>query len=728
MEIQEELKCLKDDLYQKKNIIEEYEKEIREINHNSKQKISELEMNLSNMTKKVNSLEELTKSLREATKDEKSNKIIINDLECQISVFENKINEMEQSEMNLKRQLHNNKVECSEIKIELEKMQLNAEVYSNSKNADDSKNKTNCLDNLDEETNNLLTGLIQEIEDLKREKSEFQEKALERITEKEMENIELKELFDRAKEEFEEDLNKWMLKANNLTYEVEAESSRKQSSLDDSYGSLTNEKYDELKEINQELKYELEETTNKLEAEKEKLMREMENIENELKERINNLENDITMLKMEYSKIESEKLEIQRQLSNDIDTKNSFYKTIEEYQMKMKIIEENSQRIQEKLKAQIISLKEVVDENEQNSKYLKFQLDKTKEEFINLKETTQKKEYIKDDQYKSTLENKDRQILILNDKLDQINKDYVKVKLDNEINKSMTEKHKYNMIELQETLKSLKESNNRELQKLEEKYKENERKYNCDRNDLIERNTNLEKQVTSIKNNTQNSSQVTKNSTLRIDTLDDIMGEDNEGFLDQEDTEDNTNLKMKIVSLESQIMLYSNQITDLKLEIDTCNKKKEATLNENTKMKANLKETKELYENQITDLQQKSKKLHHERISLKKTSSFGNFGVDSLNPKQIQLLSELNKKINDLKAENKYLSDNNELLTNEKNYANQLRINDVNYYKDELKKAEQIAVNTKIQFATFVFEKEEEVIKLKQLNKKFMDKLGLTFT
>ena len=66
-----------------------------------------------------------------------------------------------------------------------------------------------------------------------------------------------------------------------------------------------------------------------------------------------------------------------------------------------------------------------------------------------------------------------------------------------------------------------------------------------------------------------------------------------------------------------------------------------------------------------------------------------------------------------MKAENKFLQESNELLIKEKNKIQELRTNDVSYYKEELKKAEQLAVNAKIQFATYVFEKEEEVIKLK---------------
>jgi regulator of replication initiation timing len=275
----------------------------------------------------------------------------------------------------------------------------------------------------------------------------------------------------------------------------------------------------------------------------------------------------------------------------------------------------------------------------------------------------------------------------------------------------------------------MRESHTKEIKKWEDKYYDLERKFETEKNSLIENNAKITKQLQQQKTFGKISThEDSKNEPERLNTLDDVLGEEGNELDNEEcgNENDSTMLKMRIVSLESQITILNNNISDLKFSLDNIFKEKEILSTENKKLKENNSEAVKLYEKQIADLQKNSNKLHIERTSLKRSIIGGDI-TDSLNPKQLQMLNELNKTIATLKAENKFLSDANEILTKEKSNIQLLRTNDVAYYKEELKKAEQIAVNAKIQFATYVFEKEEEVIKLKQLNKKFMDKLGLTF-
>lgn len=736
--VRDELSNTKAELIKKKETIDNLQKEIRELGHSMKQQISELQYKLENSEKKVESLDALTKSLRESNQEEPTSKLLINDLEKKIIQLENQVYLLEQSEMNLQRQVHSKNVELSECNIEIDRLKLTSESHSASRDKDKDKEKEkeskSGLDNLDEETHNLLNSLIQEIEDLKKEKLDFQEKALQRITEKEMENIELKELLDQTKAEFQKELNDWMIKANEShlsTYESRRDDNDHDNSMDSTQQTEILEKARELEMLNNELKFELDTKAEELEKEKEKYMREAEVLESEYKMRISSLENEITMLKMEVSRVEVEKLQIQRELSSDNETKDSFYRTIEEFQAKIKILEEHREKAEENYKSQIESLNKQSEEAMDSNKKLKEQLSKVNHELLKMQEQSQKKAQEMEDKQNKDSDFKDKQIKALTDKLEFLNKDYTQLKQDYDKFSKTTEKHKANLLEVQDTLKGMRESHNKEIKKWEDKYYDLERKFETEKNSLIENNAKITKQLQQQKTFGKIATyDESKMEPERLNTLDDVLGEEGQEFDNEEGGNGNDNdsgmLRMKIVSLESQITILNNNISDLKFSLDNLLKEKEILHSENKKIKENNAEAVKLYEKQIADLQKNSNKLHVERTSLKRSIIGGDI-TDSLNPKQLQMLNELNKTIATLRAENKFLVEANEILTKEKNNIQLLRNNDVAYYKDELKKAEQIAVNAKIQFATYVFEKEEEVIKLKQLNKKFMDKLGLTF-
>lgn len=731
--VRDDLGRAKNEITKKNQVIDTLEKELREISHNSKQQVSELQMKLDNAQSKIESLEAFSKSLKEATQEDSSSKFIINELEKKTVDLENKIYLLEQSEMNLQRQVHSKNVELGEFKIELEKLKLSSATNSApSKDQKAKEKEKDSLENLDEETQNLLNSLIQEVEDLKKEKNEFQENALERITEKEMENIELLELLDKQKAEFQKELNEWMIKAsdsNLSTYESKKNEFNDDDDNEDEH-SLNSEQqaelFEKLKEyetVISELRFELETKAEELDREKSKLLRDHEILETEYKMKMSSLENEVTMLKMEYSRIEIEKLQMQRELTSDTETKDSFYKTIEEYQYKIKNLEENREKTEDRYNSKLNTMKEQLEETENSNKLLKQQYDKIKKELTVLQESSSKKDKEYETVTKKENEYKDKQIKMLNEKIENCNRENNTLKTEYEKYSKTIEKYKQNLLEYQETTRVMRENQTKDIKKWEEKYYDLERKFESEKNNLIENNATLTKQLQSKKTITK------MNSTKEADqnVLETVFNQDGE-FDDENDQDDDDNptmLKMKIVSLESQITILNNNITDLKLSIENLTREKILIAKENEKLKISSEESKKLYEKQIGDLQRNSNKLHVERTSLKK-SLIGTESMD-LNTKQLQLLHELNKTISSLKAENKFLQESNNILNKEKANIQTLRTNDISHYKEEVKKAEQLAVNSKIQFATYVFEKEEEVIKLKQLNKKFMDKLGLTF-
>lgn len=726
MEDEKEL-YYKRQLSSKDERVEALEREIRQLKHEVNQKESELQMNLDNSNSKIKSLESLVASMKESNQ-ENTSKFIIKDLENKILDQDNKINLLEQTEMNLTRQIHSQNVELKDLKVEIDKMILMG--TGNKKESKVNTGSSDAFENMDDDTKELLTNLMQEIEDLKKEKMDFQEKALTRITEKELENLELKETLDSYKNEYQKEINEMMMKINELTADSKLEDDNDDAKSEASINQQELlDKISELEQLLLEAKDELDNQTN----EKESILRENENMESEYKQKIGNLENTINILKTEVNRIEIEKLEIQRELTADSDSKDVFYKTIEEFQTKLKMMEEQKEKDDERHRTQYEELLNKLDENETKLKSITTKYNSSKIELSKLKESQEKTKNDQDSKYIKDIDLKDKEIKILSSKYDIVNKEYNNLKQEYEKNNKLNEKHRNNLIELQDTLCQLKRNHEQEIKIIEDKYNELEKRFDSEKNKLIEENGKLTKQVnnnTSMSSKALNKQDTTLNTLKedivdfveeeRLNTLDDVMNDEGN------DNEDKAMLKMRIVQLESQITCLGNNVFELKEHISKLKQENDLLTKDIQAKKEEYASSKKLYEEQIHNLQKNTNKINVERNSLRKSLVSGDDSV-GLTPKQMQILAELNKTISNLKAENTFLVDSQELLKKEVADAKDLREKDIMYYKEEVKKAEKIAVNAKIQFASYVFEKEEEIIKLKQINKKLMDKMGLTF-
>lgn len=726
MEDEKEL-YYKRQLSSKDERVEALEREIRQLKHEVNQKESELQMNIDNSNSKIKSLESLVASMKESNQ-ENTSKFIIKDLENKILDQDNKINLLEQTEMNLTRQIHSQNVELKDLKVEIDKMILMG--TGNKKESKVNTGSSDAFENMDDDTKELLTNLMQEIEDLKKEKMDFQEKALTRITEKELENLELKETLDSYKNEYQKEINEMMMKINELTADSKLEDDNDDAKSEASINQQELlDKISELEQLLLEAKDELDNQTN----EKESILRENENMESEYKQKIGNLENTINILKTEVNRIEIEKLEIQRELTADSDSKDVFYKTIEEFQTKLKMMEEQKEKDDERHRTQYEELLNKLDENETKLKSITTKYNSSKLELSKLKESQEKTKNDQDSKYIKDIDLKDKEIKILSSKYDIVNKEYNNLKQEYEKNNKLNEKHRNNLIELQDTLCQLKRNHEQEIKIIEDKYNELEKRFDSEKNKLIEENGKLTKQVnnnTSMSSKALNKQDTTLNTLKedivdfveeeRLNTLDDVMNDEGN------DNEDKAMLKMRIVQLESQITCLGNNVFELKEHINKLKQENDLLTKDIQAKKEEYASSKKLYEEQIHNLQKNTNKINVERNSLRKSLVSGDDSV-GLTPKQMQILAELNKTISNLKAENTFLVDSQELLKKEVADVKDLREKDIMYYKEEVKKAEKIAVNAKIQFASYVFEKEEEIIKLKQINKKLMDKMGLTF-
>lgn len=727
---------------------EKLKKEIRQLNHDMSQIKSEYEMKEGNTEKKIESLEDLVKSLKNSS-DQDATKI----LKSRIIELENAQYLLEQNEMKYKRQIQDLNHQLTEIKHENEKLGLN--ISNNSSEGATTTTVSVGLDNLDEETSQMLTELLNEIDTMKKEKLEFQEKALQRLADKEIEIIDLREKLDQKDREYSQELSELLLKL------AESEAGNQEGKglndiNDDDNDSVNTEEADNLNEKIKDLenqihdyKCQLELAQETFQHEKNSLVQNSHSIENELKARISSLENENLNYKMEISKLEMEKLQIQHEINSDNDTKQSFYHTIEEYQNKIRIVEENKEKSDMNYRKQIEQLNKEAEEIEKKFKETQKKLD---ESYTKIKEMKNEKKEIEDKQLietKEKLRDKEKGFNEINDKYEKLQRQFNQVKGDNSNLLKSCEKQKAILQENQEYLKNLKERHTLEIKRLEDKINEMERKHFEEKNTMLKlstknaptlnKNYGKSKTLHEVFNGDEDDDENKDDGVEYLGTLecmndmDNENNEENDGInnelqekdlKEEKENEKITELTNKVQSLSTKVDMLNKTIEDLKIQISKQKTEIDILEKSNANAKEDYKNMKELYEKQISDLQKNSNKAFSERCSIKSSTLSGD---GNLTINQLQILSDLQKNLSTQKAEIKYLKDSIEILTKEKNHLQIMRNNDINYYKEELKCAEQMAVKAKIHLASYVFENEEERNKLRNINKKLMDKLGLSF-
>jgi len=174
---------------------DEIEKQHRTLLHNYEQTVNELKMENEKLLKTVASLETLVESLKkDDNKDDFSEKNnILCEKEKRISELETNVLLLEQSLQDVKRQRQSIIMESTNLKFEIEKLKLNESSGS-------SGTKINTEDENEltlKEAKDYINDLWTEIDDLKQK----EEKALQFLTEKEFEKMELSEKLEQMEHE-----------------------------------------------------------------------------------------------------------------------------------------------------------------------------------------------------------------------------------------------------------------------------------------------------------------------------------------------------------------------------------------------------------------------------------------------------------------------------------------------------------------------------------------------
>jgi outer membrane murein-binding lipoprotein Lpp len=299
-----------------------------------------------------------------------------------------------------------------------------------------------------------------------------------------------------------------------------------------------------------------------------------------------------------------------------------------------------------------------------------------------------------------------------------MSKENENLRKDCEINKKNSEKQRNEYKELNENLKKIKENSETEMKKWEERYYVLEKKLENEKNTLMETNKELLYKLSIGGRVGRTGSVIEHSQTLAFKE-------------EEENTDgDSTANNAKINLLSNEISALNTQIYELNAKLRNFEKSKnEIDLlgKENSKLKSDFKEMKEMYENQIQELQNKALYIANElQTSRRRTTTVNKLsskGELTFSPKQLQMLAELEGTISRLGGEHKFLTEKTEILNKEIDNLRLLRDNDVKFLREEVRAAEEQAINAKVGLATLAFEKDSELIKYKNLCKKLKIRL-----
>ena len=445
-----------------------------------------------------------------------------------------------------------------------------------------------------------------EIAELIKEKNDLQEineKMLNMLTEKELENEELQDNFDKYKTNIKNEIQNYLdiindLKEKNEIYENNIEN---KENFDKNLDEIINE-YNIYKER-------MEKSLNEYIKKEEELNLELENKEN----CIQNMKNDIQNLELEIIQLQS--LKEQKEKDQDEELINIDI-----------IISEN-----EKLKNEIISLEAKIRINEEN--YKNSLLSQENE----IKILNQDVEFYKKNQIKIK-EEKNKEINILKNEINKCNKDISNLIKKNEEIQRKDEEINENINILQnkldkktKELQDIKESANKLIENKENQIKQYEDKIeeiNKDKNILIEQNHEL---LDKIKN---------MNST----NLSDLLNEEEEEDQEKEKEKDNINNKNENILLIAEIKTLKeqleNQAHDL-VSLNAMEKEVNRLKIENSKLiedykNLNEKMKKQKYDIDADNLMNSIKKQFNAlRMSTKNDVSMGSVKDLSLSNKKI---------------------------------------------------------------------------------------------
>lgn len=585
----------------------------------------------------------------------------------------------------------------------------------------------------------------------KKESKNFYKKALEMLTENELEMIKLR----TENEQLKENNNPYMSNSNinNSLLHLKSDEILKDS-------DFSEEEIKKILEENKMMKYELSDKDSLLEHEKNIFNIKMQQMESSHRLAISEMENEIYKLKSDIENLELEKNIIEKDLDRDSYEKTNMAQDLEKFNQMIRNLEEQKDRNENNNKILIENLtkeknyfekmhienSEIIMRLEKDVKMLK----ENEKKIINEgKETLKKEKYVIERETKEIRNN----LIATNKEKDLLKKELEAIKINFKTIKSSN-------VEMTQEIKSLRDSNISENKKLVDKYEniidENERKFFDSRFSYEEKIKELMSVIDEAgleykENNTNNSNSkeldlshtdlksgrnsIKLNEIIRSNTTNNNQGKNNN--LIQNFNIDNLNreiellrsknfkLDVEINNLNSKLKIKENKIANtirLKNEIETLKKEK-------LKYKSDIFELKQLYEEQINELLQKleNNKNINNYNSNNNNESEGNSNNNNESQANNNKISkeEFDELKNDLlkvKYEKKFILEKNEILTRELENMEKLKNEYIKKLKEDLELAENLTAQAKLNVGQIVFEKDTEIVKYKKICKKWKTK------
>ena len=478
------------------------------------------------------------------------------------------------------------------------------------------------------------------------------------------------------------------------------------------------------------MKQEYDESIRSWEQEKERLRRELERTENGYKQKIDELEAEINLLKMDASNMQMDKDQLERELHNDSENKNIIVNEIEGLYDKIRQLEEQKEKTESKHKERMNDLRNVMAESEALNKASKESIAKLEKEIVEYKENKEKRSK-ELEEVKNKLSQKEKELALVKSKLDNFDKEKEYLQKDFDDCKKASEKLKQDYKETVEKVKVVKENHNNELKKHDEKVANLEKKLENERNQNIILSQKLKVAIAKSEENTTCSTPISKpQQQVETNTGGDIGGMTSLGEMLESESEHDA-IVAKNIELQNEIGLLKSKISELSSKNQSKNNAEiEVLKNEIASLKQNTKEMQEMYESQVKELQKKSINVNQEYQDFRRTTSKMSVAVSGNNVKgeeslsrHLTIIHDLENKLKALRAEVTFLNEKIEIITKDFETQKSLREKDVKFLKDELKTADLIAVNAKISVAQTTFDKDEQIMQLKHLNKKLKTKL-----
>ena len=409
-----------------------------------------------------------------------------------------------------------------------------------------------------ENNKNEISELIKEKNDLQ----EINEKMLNMLTEKELENEDLQENFDKYKNNIKLEIQKYLEIITDLEQKIEIyeENEKKGNGVSDNLEEI-------LKEYNS-YKERMEKSINEYIRKEEELNMELDNKEN----CIQNMKNEIQNLELENIQLQNQSEQKEKDYDNELLNIDIIIKENEKLKNDILLLEEQMQSNEEKNKKIISSKEDEIKILSQDLEYTQKNLNKIKEE--KSKEISILKNEI--NKY-----NRDINNLIKKNEMIQREDEEIKEKI-NKIQNKLDKKTK-ELQDINDSTKKLIENKENMIKQYEDKIDE----INKDKNKLIEQNHEL---LDKIKN-------------MNTNNLGDILNEDENNNDNNENNESNNNyenmlLRTEIKTLKEQL---ENQAQDL-VSLDAMEKEIIRLTMENEKITKEYKELKDKMNKQKYDI------------------------------------------------------------------------------------------------------------------------------